>query len=403
MVKVYSNALNKHIKVNRIITKVSNFNKAPTIVFFAGIHGNETAGVFALNTLLESDVFKNLKGNVYAIAGNLEALSQNKRFIEQDLNRLWIQENLDHLKSKENVKAEDLEQKELYHLLKDIKDAHSGPIYFIDLHTTSSKTLPFITINDALINRKFSKQYPVPVVLGIEEYLKGPLLSYINQLGYVSLGFESGQHDEVDAVLNSLSFIYLTLVFAKVLDKNNLVDYEVHYNRLKHQSKNIAAIFEVTYLYKIKPKEHFKMINGFKSFQAISKGTQLAQSNTQVIFSSYNARIFMPLYQTQGAEGFFIIKSIHPIFLKISELLRNYKLDNLLVIFPGVSWQDRQNGVLAVNLKVTRFLAKQIFHIFGFRSQQLDKTHMLLYNRERVSKLDLYKNEDWFKKNKKTT
>jgi succinylglutamate desuccinylase len=82
----------------------------------------------------------------------------------------------------------------------------------------------------------------------------------------------------------------------------------------------------------------------------------------------------------------------------MSELLRRYKGDNLLVLLPGVSWQDRQKGVLSVNLKVTRFLAKQIFHVFGFRSQQLDKTHVLLYNRERVSKVDLYKHMAWFKK-----
>ncbi|HAB26876.1 MAG TPA: aspartoacylase, partial [Xanthomarina gelatinilytica] len=151
----------------------------------------------------------------------------------------------------------------------------------IDFHTTSSKTLPFITINDALINRKFSQQFPVPVVLGIEEYLKGPLLSYINQLGYVSLGFESGQHDELDAVLNCEAFIYLSLVFTQALDKDSIKDFQMHYNRLKHQSKNISEIFEITYLYKIKPQEHFKMLEGFKSFQAISKGTHLAQSNAQ--------------------------------------------------------------------------------------------------------------------------
>jgi len=397
MVKVISKALNKQIEVERIITNFSSSLNRPTIVFFAGIHGNETAGVFALNEFLKSDALENLQGNLYAIAGNLEALSVNKRFIEQDLNRLWTQDNLENLKSNNNLKAENLEQLDLYNLLKEIKDKHSGPIYFIDLHTTSSKTLPFITINDALINRKFSQQFPVPIVLGIEEYLSGPLLSYINQLGYVSLGFESGQHDDVDAVLNGLSFIYLTLVFAEVLNKNDLVDFEIHYNRLKHQSQNNNHVFEVTYLHKIKQNDNFKMVNGFNSFQKIAKGKRLAISNNKDIFSEYNARIFMPLYQSQGEEGFFIIKTIKPIFLKMSELLRRYKGDNLLVLLPGISWHDRKKGILSVNLKVTKYLAKQIFHVFGFRSQQLDKTRMLLYNRERVSRVDLYKNETWFK------
>ncbi|HAI19727.1 MAG: aspartoacylase [Xanthomarina sp.] len=398
MVHIKSNALNKDIQIDRLIANIKGSKKGPILVFFAGIHGNETAGVFALTNTLKTMSPADLSGSIYAIAGNLKALSKNQRYLEKDLNRLWTQADLDALVSKEELISEEKEQFEIYNLLKAIQKAHSEPIYFIDFHTTSSKTLPFITINDALINRKFSQQFPVPVVLGIEEYLKGPLLSYINQLGYVSLGFESGQHDELDAVLNCEAFIYLSLVFTQALDKDSIKDFQMHYNRLKHQSKNISEIFEITYLYKIKPQEHFKMLEGFKSFQAISKGTHLAQSNAQAIFSGYNARIFMPLYQTQGAEGFFIIKSIHPIFMKISEFIRNFKLDSLLVFLPGISWENKKQGVLSVNLKVTRFLAKQIFHIFGFRSQQLSKTHMLLYNRERVAKNTLYKNEAWFNK-----
>lgn len=77
----------------------------------------------------------------------------------------------------------------MFTLLEDIINSNFGPFYFIDFHTTLSKTLPFITINDVVIDRKFSKFFLVPIALGIEEYLNGPLLSYINELGYVSLGF----------------------------------------------------------------------------------------------------------------------------------------------------------------------------------------------------------------------
>ena len=85
--------------------------------------------------------------------------------------------------------------------------------------------MPFITINDALINRKFSEQFPVPIVLGIEEYLNGPLLSYINQMGYVSLGFESGQHDDFSAITNSIAFVYLALVYSGVLKEEAVINF----------------------------------------------------------------------------------------------------------------------------------------------------------------------------------
>ena len=87
---------------------------------------------------------------------------------------------------------------------------NEDPIYFIDFHTTSSPSLPLVTINDALINRGLSKVFSVPIVLGREEYLEGSLLGYLNKEGYVSLGFEAGQHTDECSVINCETFRYLT-------------------------------------------------------------------------------------------------------------------------------------------------------------------------------------------------
>jgi len=249
-----------------------------------------------------------------------------------------------------------------------------------------------------LINRKFSQLFPVPIVLGIEEYLDGPLLSYINQLGYVSLGFESGQHDDLNSITNNVSFIFLSLVYSKVLEKKNVENYDAHYNTLMRESKKNQEIFEVVYLHRLLNGEDFKMKPNFKSFQNVKKGEQLATANNQSIDSLYTAKIFMPLYQTKGYEGFFIIKKIHPFFLRLSEIIRNMKMDTLITMLPGITWMDKQKGILRVNLKVTKYLAKQIFHLFGYRNKQKNTTHMLLFNRERTSKREMYKNLTWYKK-----
>ncbi len=398
MTQVHSKALQKTTSVNRIIGKIEGDKTQPTIVFYGGIHGNETSGVFALQDVFKNLESLNIQGSVYGISGNLKALELNKRFIDEDLNRIWTHDKLDYLKDKQNLNAEEQEQIELFALLKEIIKTNSGPFYFIDLHTTSSKTLPFITINDALINRKFSKLFPVPIVLGIEEYLNGPLLSYINELGYVSLGFESGQHDEVQAISNHVSFIYLSLVYTKILNKEDVSDWEKHFNRLKKASENESEISEVVHLHKILKSENFKMLNGFKSFQNIKKGTTLAISNNKEIVSKHNATLFMPLYQDIGDDGFFIIRRIRPFFLSLSAVLRRFKADNILVLFPGITWEDKRKHVLQVNLKVARYMAKPIFHLLGFRNKRIDRTHVKLYNRERIAKRDMYKKEDWFKR-----
>ena len=398
MVEIYSKALNTSILVDRLIGKIKGKPNGPTIVFFGGIHGNETAGVFALKEVFEKIKETQVVGTIYGISGNLKALKTNQRFIDKDLNRVWLKENLNQLENKTNLNNEEGEQQELYRILKHILKEEEGPFYFIDLHTTSSKTLPFITINDALINRKFSSLFPVPVVLGIEEYLDGPLLSYINQLGYVSLGFESGQHDDLSAITNNVAFIFLSLIYAGALEQGEVQNFHDYYDILVNASDKDKEVYEVVYLHRLLKTKNFKMKPNFKSFQNVKKGEQLATEENKTIESPYSAKIFMPLYQQKGSEGFFIIKKIHPFFLSLSEVIRKLKMDTLITILPGITWMDKQRGVLRVNLKITKYLAKQIFHLFGYRNKQKNTTHMLLFNRERTSKKEMYKNLKWYKR-----
>jgi succinylglutamate desuccinylase len=46
---------------------------------------------------------------------------------------------------------------------------------------------------------------------------------------------------------------------------------------------------------------------GYKNFQPIKKGELLAQQNGKPIYSEWDAYIFMPLYQKQGNDGFFVV------------------------------------------------------------------------------------------------
>lgn len=98
----------------------------------------------------------------------------------------------------------------------------------------------------------------------------------------------------------------------------------------------------------------------------------------------------MPLYQGKGEDGFFIIRTIPNLFLWLSKFMRNRELDRLLVLLPGVSWGDSHRESLLVNKKIARFLAKDLFHLLGYRSKTLGKTHYIMKNRERASKKEAY-------------
>ena len=383
-------------RFKRIIKQITGSKKGPTVVFFAGIHGNEKSGIKALREELKPFTPDNLSGTIYAISGNLRALDKNQRYLDEDLNRLWTKDRIKAIQSKDHLNTEEEELLSLLRLLMRILETSTPPFYFIDLHTTSSKSLPFITINDAIINRRFSKQFPVPIVLGIEEYLEGALLSYINQLGYVSIGFESGQHDDIQALRNHVAFINLALVFTGIVKEYNSDKFKAYYNQLKNAGQYHSCFFEIIDLYRIDRNDEFKMCNGFDSFQAIRKGEQLATHKQRIITSQYNARIFMPLYQKKGSEGFFVIKGINTLFLKLSVWLRLLKTDSLLSILPGIFWHNKNQGVLKVDLKVAKFLAKPLFHLLGYRNKQTGPSHLLLYNRERVAKKAMYKEEEWY-------
>ncbi|WKV11407.1 succinylglutamate desuccinylase/aspartoacylase domain-containing protein [Marivirga harenae] len=368
------------------------------MIFIGGIHGNEPAGVLALDRMMSFLQSKNipLNGNLYALAGSLWALENGERYHKHDLNRLWTKDRLLQIQEGE-IAIEDqdtIEQIELYECIKNIIAQDEGPFYFIDLHTTSCETSPFIVMNDSLLNRRFTSLYPLPSILGIEEYLEGPVLSYINELGYVAFGFEAGQHDDEASIDFHYAFCMLSLQFTGLIEKK-AIDINDYYDKLLSSSVVKRDFFEILYRYEINPGEDFKMLPGFVNFEAIKKGQKLAISDNQSVLAETRSRIFMPLYQAKGSEGFFAIKKVSLFALKLSAVLRNIGLDRLLGYLPGVSYEKQ--STLRVNRKIARFFTKDFFHLLGYRSKVLDQDHYLMSNREAASRTDEYELETWFK------
>lgn len=393
MIEVYSSTLDQTIKIDRIIGQIEGKNPGPTVVFFGGIHGNENSGVFALNQMVK-DLEKNevtVNGHIYAIAGNLQALAKGVRYCSEDLNRLWNEERMKSIELEESKNHEDekLEQLELLQLVKSIIEKETGPFYFMDLHTTSSETIPFIVVNDSLLNRNFTEQLPVPMILGIEEYLEGPILSYINELGYVSFGYEAGQHDDLASYQNQTAFIYLCLIYAESIDRQE-IDYFHYYEQLAKHTATSKDIFEIVFRFRIHQGDTFEMRPGFVNFQRVKNGQEMALRNGRKVLAKHDGRVFMPLYQSQGQEGFFEIRKVHPFFLRLSTVLRKVKAGHILPFLPGIRWQSSDHQALVVNLKVARVLAKPLLHLLGYRSKMVDKNRLVIKNREAASRTKEY-------------
>lgn len=399
MVVVKSIALDQQISVDREIGRYGDPEQGPTLVIFAGIHGNEPSGIFALKHIFS--VLENkapiFKGFFTALAGNKPALEKGERYIKHDLNRVWHEDNLSKIINEESISEDILpdvrEQFKIYNHIKRIFKNHKPPYYFVDLHTTSSDSIPFITMTDTMRNRAFAEQFPVPIILGIEEFLPGTMLSYINELGPVGIGFEAGIHDNITSIDNHISCIWLTLSATGCMKKSDIPNYQEHYKRLDEHSGDGEKVFEVCYRHARTEIEKFKMLAGFENFQMIQKKQYLADNKSGKIFASEAGRIFLPLYQDKGDDGYFIIRQIKWFWLKLSALLRKFNSEKLLKILPGVKRIKDQPYTFKVSPKIARWFVIDIFHLFGYRRMLIDDRFFYFKRRKYdVTEPEIYDN-----------
>jgi predicted deacylase len=371
---------------DRILWQFSGELPGPVIVIFVGIHGNEPAGIEAVKKIKNKLKGKNnkVRGAVYAITGNIKALNLGIRFVDTDLNRLW--ESF-YSKSKKNGKerykrtAEFGEIEEIENSIKFILEKHSETteeFIFTDIHTTSANSCSFILFNDTLTNRALARKFPAPQILGIEEYIKGTLLSYINNLGYTAIGFEAGEHWAGESIQRSESFIWLVLYYCGFLDltEGEIDKFE---KSLKTEPKVPGNYFEIVYHHHVDNPGDFKMKSGFENFDMIKKDQPLAIEKGEVIKAPVSGRIFMPLYQKTGNDGFFIINEVSAFWLKISAYTRKSFVHRLLRFLPGVKLISKNS--LEIDLRFARFLVSDIFHLLGYRIIKKDENTLICFRR----------------------
>lgn len=378
----------KAVTAKRVKSAGADNNDGPIVVLFVGMHGNETAGVKAVEKVLArlNENGRDAGGRLYAVTGNLEALSRGVRFIDTDLNRLWELFNTDrdfsvtHIEG-DHIPIEYFESLEIKTAIEEILNNYNhdrSRFIFADLHTTSSESCAFILLNDSLANREIARKFPVPQILGIEENIQGTLLSYINNLGYRAIGFEAGAHTSEKSVERSEAFIELLLHYTGVM-KLNRERFETCGEIISAHAGVPDTYFEIRYHHLIEDAEKFQMITGFSNFDPVDEGIPLAYDEGALIRAPESGRIFMPLYQKRGNDGFMIIEEVSPFWLTLSGWLRQSFIHSILKFLPGVEKKDPQT--YEVNRDVALFFVKQIFHLLGYRVTEKDRKTYVCYRR----------------------
>lgn len=291
---------------NRIIGELgTKKNDGPLLIFVGGVHGNEEQGLIALeNVFSKLKTHKSeFKGRAIAIRGNLQAIAQNKRYISKDLNRIWSEaETLD-----ENIIKEKIEFIAIKEIIEE-EAKHFDTVYLLDLHTTSAPTIPFAVTSDKPLNKIFIEQFDLPFITGLSGYLDGTLLNWMCKKGHIGLAFEAGQHHSDASAIKHEAFVKLSMVYTGFLQGVDASEIEYLKDHLDDELRTKHNHFELIERYKIEEGEDFQMVEGFSNFEHIYEGEIIATNNSGNVLSKSDANIFMPLYQKQGEDGFFIIK-----------------------------------------------------------------------------------------------
>jgi predicted deacylase len=367
---------------NRVLGTYDRGIPGMTIIAVGGLHGNEPAGVTALQRVLHQLKTEDIhfKGRLVGLAGNLAALKLGKRFIDRDLNRVWFHaEHVDHRNLHGASEQKDLD--EICDIIQNELSERQGDALFLDMHTTSAESPPFLMIGDTIRNRKFVQEMPVPIILGVEEQLEGPLLSYINELGHLSIGFEAGQHNDPRSVYFNEAIIWLILAKAGCIDPMQIPDFQIHWDTLHEASEGLLRIFEVRMRHGVTKSDLFRMQEGYTNFMPVHKNEHVAVDRNGDVILEESGRIFMPLYQDQGDDGFFIIRSIRRFWLRLSLWMRLLNAYHLLPLLPGITRVNKNIHMLGVNTRIAFIFGKEVFHLLGYRKRRRNGRVIIMQRR----------------------
>lgn len=298
---------------SRIIDSFPAQGAPPRLVVFAGVHGNEPSGVLALQRVFEQLRSHQipLSGQLVGVLGNMEALRQEVRYVNEDLNRLFLPSCIEQVKAApEEQTFETLELVNICDLVDSLEARTEEELFFVDCHTTSSASIPFISLNEGFPSSlQLAQQIPVAAVIGAEKEIKGCLAEWLNKRGWTGFTYEAGQHQAVISVDNQEAVIWLALRHAGCIDEAQAQPYlDRARATLKQQGTQQQEVYQLLSAHRIRDDEAFRMEPGFRNLQMVRKGERLATSDGEPVVAPVDAYLLMPLYQPQGNFGFFLVQ-----------------------------------------------------------------------------------------------
>jgi len=244
------------------------------------VHWNEILGIDALNEI--KDNLEIISWKVYLVYANLEAIKENVRFVEKNLNRVFLKDN-------NQDSYEEIRVKEILKILDKtdfLLDIHNtlNPIYSEEFLFTSHK--------------EFAKYFDVEkVILNIDEVQKWSSDWYVDNIwkkGFClecgSINFWDKEKSKQFAKKSILNFLKMTKnIYWKAKD----------FNREK-------LFLKMDYLYKIKTN-NFQLSKQFKDFEKLKKSQLIAIDWEEKIYADRDSYILFAYSNKESWNEWFCI------------------------------------------------------------------------------------------------
>lgn len=231
------------MRSNIKVVEKNGTEEGKNLVILVGVHGNEVCGVKAADFLLPKLNIKS--GKVTFIYANLEAIKQNKRFLEQNLNRCFLDEQPLEIKKS-------LEGKTAKEIIPYLKKAEA----LLDMHASLTKdSIAFVICDESNINGA-NVLNPEKIVCNIDKFHPGSTDGYMNLQNKPGFCFECGYADDPTTQSIAEKAIIKFLEYYGVIDEK------------KDVLKTNPQIIKIIDLYKNKFGS-FKTSRYFRDFEEI--------------------------------------------------------------------------------------------------------------------------------------
>ena len=278
---------------------IDSKKEGPRVLILGAVHGDEPCGAFAVHELLHRIMGGDvplLRGQLTLGIGNPQALSQDVRYVKENLNRLCLEPT----GSETPINDERQRAQELMGLIR-------GQQYLLDLHSTRLPTDPYLIAEAEVLSMARTLGFP-NIVSGWGALNSGALAGdtegYGLRHGVTSFTAECGQHDA------PLTFLEAIEAAKRLLAELHMIPaYPRPHAAAEPTLHTIASAY-------LKPPSgfHYAPALTVRNFAQVREGEVIGYAGEEPVLAPFAASLVLPKdpQRMQVGEELFLLARCSP-------------------------------------------------------------------------------------------